>query len=501
MNLLVAEQFGENVTRLPLKKSATIVHGNALRISWNEVIPASELDFMLGNPPFSGAMVMDDNARESFADAFSDLHGAGVLDFVAAWYWLSAKYIQGTNVSVGLVSTNSICQGEQVGLLWRPMLDRYGVKINFAHRTFKWRNEAPGMAAVHCVIIGFALHDTPAKTIYTYETPDSDPHAVLATNINPYLVDAPNILLQNRSDPIGNVPGMRFGNMPRDNGELLLSPEERAQMIAVEPRVEPWIRRYIGADDFLNGGERWCLWLLDAGPATLSLPPILDRLVRVKHFRESSKAASTRKLATTPGLFAQIAQPTSDYLLFPRVSSENRRYIPIGFIPAASIISDSCLSVENATLFHFGVLSSQMHMAWVKYTCGRLKSDFRYSKDIVYNNFPWPELPETDSATKHIGAIEAAATAVLDARSQFPEASLATLYRPTTTPHKLVKAHEQLDHVTDAAYLYAEKLAGRKSPKLTSDADRLVFLLGRYQALTSLLPPTSSGRRRPKKIT
>jgi hypothetical protein len=536
MNLRVSEQFGENVVRLPLRKSATIVHGNALRMDWNEVVPAAQLSFMLGNPPFSGAMVMDDQARDSFGEVFADLKGAGVLDFVAAWYWLAAKYIQGTGVEVGFVSTNSICQGEQVGLLWRPMLERYGVRINFAHRTFKWSNEARGKAAVHCVIIGFALLDTPDKTIYDYEKLDSDPHALSATNINPYLIDAPNVLLENRSDPICPVPGMRFGSMPRDGGNLLLSNEDRKVLLDSEPAAEPYLLPFIGAEGFLNGENRWCLWFAGRDPSVLrSLPKLRARVEATRDFRLASKAASTRAFAKTPYLFCQIAQPEGNYILVPRHSSENRVLIPMGFFGTDNIAADSCNTLPGATVFHFGLLQSTMHMAWVRTTCGRLKSDFRYSKDIVYNNFPWPELSRAPAPSpapaghplpegegkhgaaieanpnavrhavwgegegKHKAAIETAAQAVLNARAQFPDATLADLYDPLTMPPALVKAHAALDKAVDAAYIAAEKSAGRKPPKLTTDAERVAFLFERYQALTSLLPVTKAKAVRKKK--
>jgi hypothetical protein len=259
MNLRISEAFGNYFARLPLVKSPTIVHGNALRIDWNSIVPRERLSYILGNPPFSGAMVMSDDARESFGAAFADLKGAGVLDFVAAWYWLAAKYIQGTAISVGFVSTNSICQGEQVGLLWRPLLDRYGIRINFAHRTFRWSNEARGKAAVHCVIIGFATHDAAVKTLFDYDDINGEPHAVAARNINPYLLDAPDVLLENRSDPICDVPGMRFGSMPRDGGNLLFSQAEYEEFVSSEPEARPLLHPYVGSDEFLNGDWRWCL--------------------------------------------------------------------------------------------------------------------------------------------------------------------------------------------------------------------------------------------------
>ena len=496
MNLRVAEQFGENVVRLPLKKSASIVNDNALRIDWNTVVPARELDYVFGNPPFSGAMVMDDRARESFKAVFADLKGGGVLDFVAAWYWLAAKYIQGTRVEVALVSTNSIVQGEQVGLLWRPLTERFDIHINFAHRTFKWNNEARGVAAVHCVIIGFATHDAAEKWIFDYEDISGDATPTLASNINPYLTDGSNVLLENRSSPLCNVPAMRFGSMARDGGHLILSRQERDEMIASAPEAAPFIREYVGAEEFLNGKERWCLWLLGADPTEVGrIAPIRERLDAVRKFRLASKADSTRKMAQTPGIFGQLAQPDSDYLLVPRVSSERRRYIPIGFKPSTVIANDRSLIIPDATLYEFGVMNSMMHMAWTSYTCGRLESRYTYSKDIVYNNFPWPEIGDD----KQRSAIETAAQGVLDARAQFPDATLADLYDPLTMPPALVKAHATLDRAVDAAYTTAEKAAGRKPPRLGSDAERVAFLFERYQALTAgLLPATKPNRTRRK---
>lgn len=476
MNLRVQEVFGNRFVRLPLEKSASIVHGNALRIDWNEVIPAKKLHYILGNPPFSGAMVMSDDARESFGSVFSDLQGAGILDFVAAWYWLAAKYAYQSRIKTGFVSTNSITQGEQVGLLWRPMTDRYGVKINFAHRTFKWSNEARGKAAVHCVIIGFSQHDSASKIIYDYESIDGEPHAVAANYINPYLIDAPDILLENRSDPLCAVPSMRFGSMPRDGGNLLFTQIEFREFVSAEPSAAEWLRPYVGSEEFINGSWRWCLWLVGATPAVLrAMPKAMERVERTKQFRLASKAAATRKFATTPALFCQIAQPGTSYLLVPGVSSERRAYIPIGFMGPEVIANNLVFIVPEASLFHFGVMSSVMHMAWMRYTCGRLESRYRYSKDIVYNNFPWPDAP----SDKHRDAIESAAQGVLDARAQFPDSTLADLYDPLTMPAPLVKAHQILDRAVDAAY-------GKRSFK--SDSERVAFLFARYQELTSLLP-------------
>ncbi len=476
MNLKVSEEFGMYFARIPLKSTPHIVRGNATRIDWNDVVPAERLSYIISNPPFSGAMVMGDAQREDMALVFADLPGYGVLDYVSCWYWLAAKYIDQTQISVGFVSTNSITQGEQVGLLWAPIVNRYRIKIHFAHRTFRWSNEAKGMAAVHCVIIGFSQLEPPQRTIFEYDTVAGQAHSVDAQNINAYLVDAPDVFVVNRPGPICPVPPMRFGSMPRDGGHLILSPDERKQLIAEEAGAAKWIRPYTGAEEFLNRGERYCLWLVNANPAELrTMPKLVERLEAVRQYRLASKAASTRKAAATPGVFVQLAQPDTDYLLVPRVSSERRQYIPMAFVGKDMIANDQVLTIKDATLYHFGILSSAMHMAWVRYTCGRLKSDYRYSKDVVYNNFPWPDSPNE----KHVTAIGDAARVVLSARAYFPEASLADLYDPLTIPPALVQAHQKLDEAVDASY-------GKK--RMKADSERVSFLFELYVRYTTLLP-------------
>ncbi len=486
MNLRVSEEFGMYFARIPLKRTPHIHHGNALTLDWNDVLPAEQASYVFGNPPFVGAMVMHDSQREDMAQVFHDLKGYGILDYVAAWYLKAARYIRGSQIRCAFVSTNSITQGEQVGILWGELLNKYHIKIHFAHHTFKWSNEGRGMAAVHCVIIGFASFDVNDKRIWDYEKLDADAHELKAHNINPYLVDAPDTLLTNRSNPICKVPTMRFGSMPRDGGNLIFTDAEATEFLRVEPSAEKWLRHYTGAQEFLNGDMRWCLWLLDAPPSELrNLPQTLARIDAVRKFRLESRAATTRKFAETPTLFCQIAQPETDYLLIPRVSSERRKYIPIGYMNQSVIANDQVLTITGATLFHFGGLCSEMHNAWMRYTCGRLKSDFRYSKDIVYNNFPWPDNPSEAQQQK----IEQAAQAVLDARAQFPDATLADLYDPLTMPPALVRAHQKLDAVVNAAY-------GRKNFK--NDAERVAFLFERYQALTSLLPVVTAKHSRKK---
>ncbi len=495
MNLRVSEQFGENVVRLPLKKSAAIVHGNALRMDWNDVVPAERLSFILGNPPFIGSKLMTASQREDLLAIAGPLKGAGVLDFVSAWYLKAARYIDGHPVRAAFVSTNSITQGEQVGILWGEMLAR-GMRIFFAHRTFRWNNEARGVAAVHCVIVGFAGSDVSPKRLFDYQEIAGEPHEMPAGNINAYLVDAADVLLPNLSKPICNVPEIGIGNKPIDGGNYLFTTEERDAFIAIEPASAAWFRRWLGSDEFINGWERWCLWLGDCPPSVLrAMPEVMKRVEAVRNVRKASPSAPTQKLADTPTRFHVENIPDDNYLVIPEVSSERRTFIPIGFMTPDTLCSNLVKIVPNATLFHFGIVTSAMHMAWVRTVCGRLKSDYRYSAGIVYNNFPWPE-PLDD---KHRAAIEAAAQAVLDARAQFPDATLADLYDPLTMPPALVKAHAALDKAVDAAYLAAEKAAGRKPPRLTTDAERVAFLFERYQQLTSLLPEPSAKPARARK--
>lgn len=486
MNVRVAEEFGMYFARIPLKTSPHIVCGNALRIDWEDVIPKERSRYILGNPPFSGAMVMSDSQREDMATVFADLPGYGVLDYVSCWYWKAAKFIESTPIRVGFVSTNSIAQGEQVGLLWAPLIHRFHLKIHFAHRTFRWSNEAKGVAAVHCVIIGFAQLEPIKRLIFEYDTVDGEPHVVEAKNINAYLLDAADVFLVNRSAPICAVSPMRFGSMPRDGGNLILTDEEKQQLLLAEPAATRLLRPYTGAEEFLNGYNRWCLWLIDAKPEELRrLPHVLERVEKVREFRLNSKAETTRKFAATPTLFCQLAQPDSDYLLVPRVSSERRRYIPVGFVSQSVIANDQVLTVSGASLYHFGIVSSEMHMAWARQFSGRLKSDYRYSKDIVYNNFPWPENP----SPKQVVEIERAAQRVLDERAKFPESSLADLYDPLSMPPGLAKGHEELDREVDRAY-------GRRG--FTSDAERVAFLFDLYQKYTSLLLDEETPRQKRK---
>lgn len=471
MNMLVSSEFGQYFVRLPLKKSANIVHADALETDWESVVSKNELSYIIGNPPFIGSRIMNEVQKASLTKVFDNAKNVGDLDYVTGWYIKAAKYIQDTKIKVAFVSTNSICQGLQTSLLWGLMLNKYGIKIHFAHRTFKWSNEAKGNAAVYCVIVGFANFDTSEKQIFEYENIRGEAHEVKAKNINPYLVDAKDILIERRQKAISNIPEMCFGNMPADGGELLFTTEEKNEFLAKEPNAEKFFRKFIGSQEYINNIERWCLWLQDINPTELkSLKLVLDRVQKVKEIREKS---SRPQLAQIPHLFAQITQPPNvDYIVVPSVSSERRNFIPIGFEKSNVISSNLNLIVPNGTLYHFGVLTSSMHMAWVKNICGRLKSDYRYSKDIVYNNYPFPENPND----KQVKAIEAASQKVLDVRLQFPNSSLADLYDPLTMPPALVKAHNELDKSVDLAY---------RPQAFTSEANRMVFLFELYEKYTA----------------
>ena len=472
MNMQISNEFGQYFARLPLKKSAKIVHGDALEVNWEDVVAKNELAYIIGNPPFIGSKIMSQLQRNQIVKEFENIQGSGILDYVTGWYLKAAKYIQKTKIKVAFVSTNSIVQGEQTSILWGQMINKYGVKIHFAHRTFKWSNEAKGNAAVYCVIVGFANYDSNNKRIYEYEDIKGEAHEIKAKNINPYLVDAKDILIEKKSNPICNVPKMSFGNMPLDGGNLILSDEEKKEFLSIEPLSEKYILPLISAFEFLNGKKRWCIWLVDIEPNVLrQLSEVIKRVELVKQFRLNSVAPSTQKFSLTPTLFRDRNRPET-FIVVPRVSSENRPYIPFGFFDKNSIVSDTCMSIPLGNQYHFGVLMSKMHMAWVKTTCGRLKSDFRYSKDIVYNNYPWPENP----SEKQTKTIEEKAQNVLDVRVSFPTSSLADLYNPLTMPPALVKAHNELNKAVDAAY---------SKQAFTSEAKRMEFLFELYEKYTA----------------
>jgi hypothetical protein len=521
LNLQVSEEFGLYYARIPLVSTPHIRHGNALQVDWNEVLSAQRCSYVLGNPPFIGYSYQTKEQKDDMAVVMQGIHGAGVLDFVTAWYVKAARYMRSaavgdgeqqvqagphtaleaqksaqpapaTHLRAAFVSTNSICQGEQVSILWGWMLAQ-GVKIHFAHRTFRWNNEARGKAAVHCVIIGFGLSETEHKTIFEYDDINGDAHAVAAKQINPYLVDAPAVLLEKTRAPRFGQPEMTRGSSPVDGGNLLLNEEDKNQLLAFEPSASKWVRPYLMGDEFINNIPRYCLWLKDIAPAELrQLPNVMKRVEAVKAMRLASPKAATVALAATPSLFGEIRQPKSPkYLAVPKVSSERRAFIPIGYLDSDTICGDKIFFVDDASLTTFGVITSTMHNAWMRYTCGRLKSDYSYSNTIVYNNYPWPDLPAEpepgSAAHKAKAAIEAAAQVVLDARAQFQQgdnpASLADLYDPLTMPPALLKAHQKLDAAVDTAYALS---GGKKNWK--NDAERVAFLFELYQRYTSLLP-------------
>jgi len=474
-------------TRLPMKSVAKIHVGNALRMDWNEVIPAAKCTYILGNPPFVGAMMMTPEQRDDLVlAAGQDADGIGVLDYVAGWYFKARDFIDGTQVRCAFVSTNSLCQGEQVGLLWEPMFRR-GIKIDFGYRTFAWTSEARGKAAVHVVIVGFSRDCCRDKAVFEVDGETGKVSRYVAKNIAPYLFDGPDASLRNRSTPICSVPPMAWGSQPRDGGNLLLDAKERLDLIEACPSASKWVRPYLGADEFINGVPRFCLWLVGIEPAELRrMREVSRRVEEVRKVRLASKAGTTRRLADEPTRFAQIAHTGDPYLLIPSVSSERRSFIPIGFIDKDTIASNAVQIVPNATRYEFGFLSSTMHMAWVRQFCGRLKSDFRYSKDIVYNNYPWPQ----DVDPKAKAAVETAAQAVLDARSAHPKSTLADLYDPLAMPPNLRAAHNDLDKAVDRCY--------RKQP-FTSERERVEFLFELYQKLAAPLSAEAKPAKKSRK--
>lgn len=475
MNLEVSEAFGQLYQRLPLKKSPTIVCGNALRIDWKTVIAPEKCAFILGNPPFVGKHLMTSSQKEDMDHIWGRVKGAGVLDYVTAWYFKTAEYLGTACPRCAFVSTNSISQGEQPGILWGELFGRYHIKIHFAHRTFAWTSEARGKAHVHVVIIGFGKGEISLKKIWDYDSDPHSPSALEVKNINPYLVEGSDLCMQKRTSPLCNAQPMVYGSKPVDGGNLMLTPEERLKLLNDHPEVTPLVRRLLGSEELINGGERYCLWLLGASPSVWRHNScILERVEAVRSFRLKSPKAKTREQAETPAIFAELRQPNSDYLAVPEVSSETRRYIPIGYLTKDIIASNLLYTIPEASLYTFGVTTSQMHMAWMRYVAGRLESRYRYSAGLVYNNFPWPQ----DVSEKQKKAVEAAAQGVLDARAQYPGSTLADLYDPLTMPPELVTAHAALDKAVDKCY--------RPEP-FENDRKRVEFLFALYEKITAPL--------------
>lgn len=475
MNQLVTNTFGRNYVRLPLRKSPTIVHANALRTDWDSLTQHNGIfNYILGNPPFIGKHLQNDIQKADMDKIFANTKNAGVLDYVTAWYIKAAQYmVTHPTTKTAFVSTNSVAQGEQVGILWNELFTKYNTKIHFAHNTFNWSNEARGNAAVHVVIIGFAVFDVEDKSIFVYDDIKREPHEIKVRNINPYLIEGDDIVILARTNPICKVPKMLYGSKPVDNGNFFLTDKEREEFLKIEPDALKYIRPILSSHEYLNGKNRWCLWLIDANPSELKkLKLVSERVENIRIFRSRSKKLSVRLQSSTPTLFSELRQPKSNYIIIPRHSSEQRKYIPFGFFDCTVIVSDSCTALPDANLYHFGVLSSIMHNTWMKYTCGRIKSDYRYSNTLVYNNFPWPEFP----SKKVTNEVENAAKQILEIRSQFQASTLADLYDPNFMPHSLYKAHQQLDKAVDKCY-------GNRNFK--SEAERMEFLFRLYDRYTS----------------
>ena len=493
MNIRLSEAFGQYFVRLPLTKSPTIVCGNALRLDWKEILPPKQCSHVLGNPPFVGKKEQTDIQKADMSRIFEGVKGAGVLDYVCAWYMKAGDFIRGSQIKAAFVSTNSITQGEQVGILWNELFERFHLEIHFAHRTFAWESEARGKAHVHVVIIGFACFYPVVRTLFDYQNQREEPLVLRARNINPYLADAPNALILKRRRQISRGPEISYGSMANDRrkkdkglGNLILDAGSRAEILKENPGLVRYVRRFVGSEEFLNNTQRWCLWLVDAPPAVIrSSQQLRKRIEAIRQARLESNRKETQRLASTPQLFGEIRQPTAEYLLIPKVSSETRPYLPVGFMGPEVIANGSALIIPQATLYHFGLLSSALHMAWMRYTCGRMKSDYQYSSQIVYNNYPWPEKP----TAKQRAAVRAAVRRVLDARKKFPDTTLADLYDPLAMPKELTKAHANLDRAVDRCY--------RPQP-FQNDRQRVEHLFALYEKLTAPLIPIAKRQRKRK---
>ena len=466
------EIVGFNLDPLPLKTYNNIHEGNALRMDWNEVVPASELNYIMGNPPFIGYSLQSDSQKEDMLTILVDEKGkpyktAGKVDYVAAWYFKSAvMMMENPGIRAALVSTNSITQGDQVAAIWRPLMTRFNLHIDFAWRTFIWDSEASLKAHVHCVIIGFSVGTSnTTKRIF-----DKNSKVIIARNINGYLIDADNVFIDSINDPVCEVPSMIVGNRPADGGNLIIEDEDFESFIKAEPAAEKYIKRLMGSVEFINNKKRWCLWLVGVSPAELkSMPRVLERVVACREDRLASPDAGRRKLADRPTQFRETNNP-EHAIVIPEVSSARREYIPMSFIGNDVICTNKLQLIPDAQLFHFGVLVSSAHMIWTRAVCGRLKSDYDYSKKVVYNNFPWPSLSETQKKK-----IEQTAQAIMDARALYTDSSLADLYDPDLMPFELRKAHRANDAAVLEAYGF---------PKDASESDIIARLFKMYQDLT-----------------
>lgn len=462
----------QHLNFLPLKSYANIVEGNALLIDWETVVPKEKLNYIMGNPPFVGYSLQTPEQKQDILSIYVDEKGkpyktAGKVDYVAGWYFKAAQFMQNNHIRTAFVSTNSITQGEQVAAVWKPLYERFNIHIDFAHRTFRWDSEASIKAHVHCVIVGFSTaHNHKQKQLYYSE------RLQFVDNINFYLIEAPTVFLESISKPICAVPSMRSGGKPVEGGYLIFTEQEKEEFIKEEPLSEKYFRPFMGSDDFINGHSRWCLWLVDISPKELrSMSKVAERVENVRNFRLASVKEATRQYAAFPTRFMEIKQPDSDYLMIPATSSEKRKYIPIGYLTKDVIASNAASFVPDASLYHFGILTSNVHMAWMRATCGRLEMRYRYSVNIVYNNFPW-----CNSTPEQKKKIEETAQAILDARALYPDCSLADLYDELTMPPELRKAHQANDKAVMQAYGF--------NVKTMTESECVAELMKMYQELT-----------------
>ena len=456
---------------LPLKSYTNIIEGNALRVDWESVVPKDKLSYIMGNPPFVGYSLQSKEQKNDMLSIYVDEKGkpyktAGKIDYVSAWYFKASQLMEGTAIRTAFVSTNSITQGEQVAGVWKPLYDRFSIHIDFAHRTFRWDSEANLKAHVHCVIVGFSIAENNSEKRLFDNGSDK-----IVNNINPFLVEAPNTFIENRSTPICDVPKMTTGNRPADGGRLIIEKEEYADFIKREPNAVKYIKKLVGSTEFINNKERYCLWLVGISPAELrKMPEVMKRVDLCRQDRLNSPDKGRQKLAETPTLFRETNNPES-YIIVPAVSSERRKYVPMGFMDSDTISTNLNIIIPNATIYHFGILTSNVHMAWMRTVCGRLKNDYRYSKDIVYNNFPW-----CSHTAEQKAKIEKTAQAILDARALYPDSSLADLYDELTMPPELRKAHQANDKAVMEAYGFWGKL--------NTESECVAELMKMYQRLT-----------------
>ena len=490
MNNRLSLEFGQTYARIPLEKSPHIRHGDALETNWTTLLPPEECSYVLGNPPFVGAKFQTEQQREQVRNIAALGRSGGTLDYVTAWFIKAGEYIQQSKTQIGFVATNSITQGEQVAQLWPLLFDRRALEITFAHRTFAWGSDARGMAHVHVVIIGLAKRDAAPqeKRLFSYDTPSGEPHESLHTALSPYLFDAsgltdPRIVVKESAQPLNGLPSLLSGSQPIDDGNYIFKADERAAFLQEEPYAEPYLRPFVGSREFLQGGERWILALQDASPTDLrAMPQIVERMQAVRAFRAKSKRKSTLAIADYPTQYNVNVVPTTPFLVIPKVSSERREYVPIGWLGPPVIPSDLVFVIENASKPLFALLTSAMHMAWLRHIGGRLKSDYRYSIGLVYNTFPMPPVPP-----ERLERLEPYADAVLAARAAHPDATLADLYDPDLMPVELRRAHRALDGAVDKLY--------RRSG-FSSDRERVEHLFGLYEKMMVPLAASTTPRRR-----